>query len=148
MHIGFYLFVAVFAGAITAFQPAWNAILARSIGSIFGAAAINTFIACAFCLLLLSFSGASRFSYANLTAVPWWVYLGGVAGGLFVAAGVVAAPVIGALVFFVCVVTGQLIGSTLADHFGAFGMDVRPVSFTRISGVALVLIGALLVGRG
>lgn len=148
MQSGLYMLVAVVVGAMISVQPAWNAILARSIGSIFGAAVINTFIAFAFCMVLLSFAGFGRFSYANLTAVPWWVYLGGIAGGLFVASGVVVAPVIGALVFFVCVVTGQLIGSTVADHFGAFGLEVRPASFTRIAGIGLVLVGALLVGRG
>lgn len=142
------MIAAALIGAFVSAQPAWNVMLARSVGNVFGAAAINTFIAFTFCIVLLPFAGGARFSTETLTAVPWWVYLGGVAGGLFVAAGVTLAPVTGALVFFVCVVTGQLIGSVVADHFGAFGLDVRPVSPLRLAGIGLVIIGAICVGRG
>ena len=80
--------------------------------------------------------------------MPWWVYLAGFAGTLFVAGGVVIAPVTGALLFFICVVAGQLLGATLADHFGLFGLDLRPVSPARLIGLALVVGGAVLVQLG
>ena len=50
--------------------------------------------------------------------------------------------------FFVCIVAGQLIGSTIADHYGAFGLTVREMSGSRILGISLVLAGAVLVSRG
>ncbi len=90
-------------------------------------------------------TGGGDISRASLTAVPWWVYLGGLAGMVFVAGGVVIAPVTGALLFFVCIVAGQLLGAMLADHFGAFGLEVREVSPQRIVGLVLVLAGAVLV---
>ena len=55
---------------------------------------------------------------------------------------------IGVALFFVCVVAGQLIGASLADHFGAFGMEVKPVSLMKAAGLLLVLAGAVLVQRG
>jgi transporter family-2 protein len=61
---------------------------------------------------------------------------------------VVIAPVTGALVFFVCVVGGQLLGAMIVDHFGAFQLAVRPISLLRLLGLALVLLGAVLVQRG
>jgi len=148
MPVVAYMLAAVAIGAMVSAQPAWNAILARSIGSAFGAAAINTLVGFMFCLMILPVAGAGRFSTATLTGVPWWVYLGGVVGGMFVISGVVVAPVTGALVFFVCVVSGQLIGSVVADHYGAFGLEIRPASFGRLAGVGLVVAGAILVGRG
>ena len=54
----------------------------------------------------------------------------------------------GGLLFFACVVAGQLGGAMLADHFGWFGVVVRPISLVRLLGLALVLGGALLVQRG
>ena len=80
--------------------------------------------------------------------MPWWVYLAGFVGTIFVAGGVVIAPVTGALLFFACVIAGQLIGATLADHFGLFGVALRPVSPARLAGIALVLGGAILAQRG
>ena len=80
--------------------------------------------------------------------MPWWIFLAGFIGALFVAGGVVIAPVIGAQLFFVTMIGGQLLGATLADHFGLFGLAVRPLSLERALGLALVLSGALLVQRG
>ena len=143
-----YILAAVLVGALISAQPAWNALIARSIGSSFGAVAINTFIALCCSLALLAWVGTGRISVATLIAAPWWAYLAGVVGAVFVASGVFIAPVTGALVFFVCVITGQLIGSTLADHFGAFGLEVKEFSLSRMLGLAMVISGAILVSTG
>jgi transporter family-2 protein len=55
------------------------------------------------------------------------------------------APILGVALFFVCVVAGQLLGSTLADHFGVFGLQVKPVNMMKLLGLGLVLAGAVLV---
>ncbi|NND89829.1 MAG: EamA-like transporter family protein, partial [Granulosicoccus sp.] len=73
---------------------------------------------------------------------------GGMIGVSIVAGGAALAPVTGAALFFVCLVAGQLLGAAAADHIGAFGMPVRPLSLTRIAGLLLVFFGALLVHRG
>jgi transporter family-2 protein len=93
-------------------------------------------------------TGTGEMSRATLSTVPWWVFLAGFVGTVFVAGGVVIAPVIGGLLFFACVIAGQLLGATLADHLGLFGLDVRPVSALRLLGIALVLGGALVAQRG
>jgi transporter family-2 protein len=148
LHVILYMVAAVVVGAMVAAQPPLNAILSRSVGSAYVATAISIFTAFCCSLLIVFATGTGRLSAASLAAVPWWVYMAGVFGAIFVGAGVVIAPVTGALVFFVCVVAGQLIGSTLADHFGAFGLEVREASWARIAGIGLVLGGAILVGKG
>jgi len=129
-------------------QAPLNAILARALGSAYGAAAISIFVAMCCILLLVAVLGAGEMTGERLASVPWWVYLAGAAGAIFVSSGVVIVPITGALVFFVCVVAGQLIGSTAADHFGAFGLEARQISYSRMAGIALVLAGATLVARG
>jgi transporter family-2 protein len=148
MPILAYLVAAAALGVIIAFQPLANAILARAIGSPYGAAGISIAIAALGAALLVAVAGRGEISRATLASVPWWVYLAGFAGTLFVAGAVVIAPVTGALLFFICVVTGQLLGAALADHFGLMGLDLRPVSLTRLAGLALVIGGAVLVQLG
>lgn len=148
MQILPYMLAAAFLGTAIALQPLVNAILARSIGSPFGAAAISIAVAALGALLLVAVAGRGDMSRANLAAVPWWVYLAGLAGTIFVAGGVLIAPVTGALVFVACVIAGQLGAALVADHFGLFGLALRPVSLARLAGVALVLGGAVLVQRG
>jgi len=143
-----FMFAAVVAGTLISAQPPMNAILARHVGGALGATAISTAVAFICIFVLLVVVGGADLSRQTLANVPWWVYLAGVAGAVFVAAGVIIAPVTGALVFFVCIIAGQLIGSSLADHFGAFGLAVREISASRLAGLGLVVVGAVLVGRG
>ena len=143
-----YILVAAVLGALVAFQPLVNAILARAIGSPYGATAISIAVAGLGALAMVAVTGRGDISRAALAGVPWWVYLAGLVGTVFVAGGVVIAPVTGGLVFFACVVAGQLGGAMLADHFGWFGVVVRPISAVRLVGLALVLGGAVLVQRG
>ncbi len=145
--LGFML-AAVAVGAMITVQPPLNAIIARHVGSALAATSISILVAFFCSLLLLVVSGAGRVMPATLAAVPWWAYLGGVVGAVFVGSGVVLAPVTGALVFFVCIVAGQLVGSTIIDHYGAFGLAVREISWSRLLGIFLVLAGAVLVSKG
>jgi transporter family-2 protein len=144
-----YMIVATVLGALVTLQPLLNAILARAIGSPYGATTVAIFLAGIFGLIFITLRGnGGDISFKTLTSVPWWVYLTSVIGVLFVAGGVVIAPITGAFIFFVCVIGGQLIGSAMMDHFGSFGLPVRELSIQRIMGLVLVLSGAILVSRG
>ncbi|MDE0520530.1 MAG: DMT family transporter [Boseongicola sp.] len=145
--LGFML-AAIAVGAMITVQPPMNAIISRHVGSAFVATSISILVAFLCSLLVVAVSGVGRVAPATLAAIPWWAYLGGVVGAIFVGSGVVLAPATGALAFFVCIVAGQLVGSTIVDHYGAFGMAVREISLSRLAGVILVLAGAVLVGRG
>lgn len=142
-----YMLAALAVGIVVSFQPPMNGMLAKSVGSAYGAAAVSIGIAFASILLLILVAGHGEISRRTLGSVPWWVYLSGTIGAAFVAAGAAIAPVTGGLVFFICIVAGQLIGSMLVDHFGAFGLEVRVMSPLRLLGLAMVLGGAVLVSR-
>lgn len=148
MPLVVYLVAAASLGVLVAFQPLANAILARAIGSPYGAATISIFIAALGAVVMVAVAGHGDINRATLASVPWWVYLAGFVGTLFVAGGVLIAPVTGALLFFICVVAGQLLGATIADHFGLFGLDLRQVSPARLLGLGLVIGGAILVQLG
>ena len=148
MAIAHYLAAALVMGTLLSFQPLMNAVLARAIGSSWGAAAVSLVVAGLGGVAIAALAGRGDLSRATLATVPWWIFLAGLIGALFVAGGVVIAPVTGAQLFFATVIGGQLLGATLADHFGLFGLAVRPLSLERALGLALVIAGALLVRRG
>jgi transporter family-2 protein len=143
-----YMLAAVLVGMLVSTQPALNGMLGRAMGSYTSATLISVGVAFLSAIVLALVMGRGDFSRSALGSVPWYVYLAGVAGMLFVAGGAIIAPVTGAFAFFVCIVAGQLLGAMLADHFGAFGLAVREVSPQRIAGLVLVIAGALLVHRG
>jgi len=138
-----YIAAAIAIGACLSLQPPINAAMARTLGSPLLAASISIAISLV-SVVLLWLTWGNRADLAQIRALPWWVILGGLIGVVFVAGGVVVAPVLGVAWFFVCVVAGQLLGSMLTDHFGAFGVQVKPINLMKLLGLGLVLAGAAL----
>ena len=142
-----YLLSAIAIGMAFSTQPAINGAGVKALGTPVAVAALSVAITLVACLVMLPFTGGSL-RPANLALLPWWIIFGGLIGAFVVAGGAAIAPVTGAAVFFVCMISGQLIGSVLVDHFGAFGMTAQPISMTKIAGIALALGGVVLVRIG
>ena len=140
-----FIFAALLMGAVLSLQPAINATMARILGNPLLAASISISISLLIVsvLWLIWFNDVSDFS--RFRELPWWVVVGGVVGATFVAGSIVTAPVLGVALFFVCMVAGQLIGSTIIDHIGAFGLEVKPVNTIKLLGLGFVIFGAVLV---
>ena len=81
---------------------------------------------------------------ATLARLPWWYWVGGALGAVYVATVTLIAPRLGATTLTMLVVGGQLAMALVADHFGLVGFARRPLDLGRVAGVALVLAGALL----
>lgn len=141
---------AVAIGVSLSLQAPINAVMARMLGSAMLSATISIAISLVAILSLWLTWGEAGGNFGEFRSLPWWVVIGGIIGVIFVAGGIVLAPAMGMALFFVCVVSGQLLGSTIVDQIGAFGLPVQPVSITRVVGIGLVLLGAALVqsGRG
>lgn len=140
-----YITAAFLIGSAISFQPPINATMARGLGSPLLAASISILISLVFVTILWLSFGKGTGEISQVKILPWWVIIGGIVGVIFVAGSVVVAPVLGVALFFVCVVAGQLIGSTLLDQFGVFGLTVKPLNMMKVVGISLVLIGAVLV---
>lgn len=143
----FYLISAMAIGIAFAAQPAINGAVGKIVGSPLTAAALSITITLA-CTLILMPLMAGRVSLATFTQLPWWVILGGLIGVLVVAGGAAIAPITGVTLFFVCMIAGQLIGSLVLDHYGAFGLAVQQISWVKLTGVGLALAGVVLVRIG
>lgn len=119
--------------------------MARILGNPLLAASISIAISLIIITLIWLIYGKGAGDLTQVKALPWWVIIGGVIGVVVVVGGIIVAPLLGIAFFFICVVAGQLLGSILADHFGAFGMQVQPVNMKKLFGIGLVLAGAVLV---
>lgn len=140
-----YIVFAVMMGAAISTQPPINASMARVLGSPLLAATVSIAISLGLVLALWFSWGKSGGDIAAVRSLPWWAVVGGVVGALFVAGSLVAAPVLGVALFFVCVLVGQLLGSSVIDQTGAFGLDVKPMNPMKLIGIFLVVVGAVLV---
>ena len=78
---------------------------------------------------------------------PWWIWLGGSFGAVYIILTVTYSPRLGAAGWVGVVVTGQILTSVVLDHFGLLGFQQHSISWLRVGGVALLLGGAALVLR-
>jgi transporter family-2 protein len=141
------LTLAILAGGLIALQAPTNAVLARAAGSPVTAAFISFLVGSA-ALGVMALLLPSRQDAPGFSGLPWYIWIGGFYGAFFVAVAAYGAPRIGIGVLLVAAIAGQLLMAVALDHFGALGLPKHPASMTRIAGVALVFLGALLVRRG
>ncbi len=80
-------------------------------------------------------------------SLPWYALTAGVYGLVVLVAVSYTIPQIGAAATVVLVVAGQLLVSTLIDHFGLLGTDVRPVDPVRLLGIVVLFLGVWLIVR-
>ncbi len=82
---------------------------------------------------------------ADAARAPWWQWLGGVLGALYVTAALAATPRLGVTTAVAAVITGQLMMSLVLDHFGLLGLARQPIDLSRIAGVVLLVAGLFLI---
>lgn len=130
-------------GAILPLQVGVNSRLSHFVGGPVRASLVS--FAIGTMVLLVVVLVAARGGEHRAGAAPWWAWVGGAIGASYVVSSVVVAPRLGAAAFFGLVVASQLIASVLIDRFGLIGFAQRQVGPVRLVGVALLVVGALLV---
>ena len=91
--------------------------------------------------LLLLVSGAPRPRVEPLRRMPWWGWLGGLFGAIYVTSVFSLIPEIGAAATIALTVGGQQAASVLVDRYGLLRLPQR-----RVSALRLVAVGALMTG--
>ncbi|MFT7596112.1 MAG: transporter family-2 protein [Paracoccaceae bacterium] len=134
-------------GIALSFQPVINGASASVLNSAFAAATFSLLLSAATVFVLFCLSGAPT-QASQLLQLPWWAVFGGFIGAVFVSGGIFLVPIMGAAVFFVCLIAGQLVGAVVADTIGAFGLEPRALSARKLAGVGLAFAGVVLVRWG
>ena len=130
------------AGALIPVMGALNAGLSRSLGGAPVAAATVLFtVALTAMAALCALSRQSAPSLTQFASAPGPLYLGGLIVAFYVISVTVLVPIFGVGNTILFAMTAQILMSAAMDHFGLFGAAIRPVSLTRLAGLALMLGG-------
>jgi transporter family-2 protein len=78
--------------------------------------------------------------------MPLYGWIVGFLGAFFVAQSAFTIPKLGAAATVALIITGQMIGSMVLDHFGVLH-PAHPVSMQKIAGALLLLSGVFLILR-
>ena len=133
------------AGGLIALQAPINAELGRATGN-FAAALVSFAIGTLALAAIVVLSGKAT-GLSSTFDVSWYYLVGGLLGALYVTNALIAVSVIGAGGVAALTVAGQLTASVAIDRLGLFGLDQVPLSPERLLGVALLLVGTVLVVR-
>lgn len=142
--MGVLLVLAAMAiGAAATVQAGMNAELARWVGGPLRAASLS-FVVGTLAIFAITALFARSGDGARPGGAPWWAWLGGLGGALFIGVGTALAPRLGALNLFVAVIFGQLVCSALLDRFGVL-FHRHALTPGRIAGIMLVAAGVAVV---
>lgn len=142
----FLLFLAFAAGSLMPVQGGINAQLANHLGSTLTAACIS-FMVGTLALLIIIFAVGQGDAFLKINTLQWWHWTGGLLGAFFVTTMAFAGPKVGALLFMVLMLAGQLSSATLLDHFGLVGFHQNPISVNKIIGLACIVVGVFFIQR-
>jgi transporter family-2 protein len=135
--------LAVAAGLAGAVQAAVMGELGERAG-IFPALAFSGLVAVVLGVVLLLLAKQTLRGLADVVREPVWLWTGGALSVLIILAITVASPRIGLVATIGTIIALNLGMAAAIDRFGWFGLDRIPMTTTRVLGLALLGVGALL----
>jgi bacterial/archaeal transporter family-2 protein len=130
----------LFIGSLLALQAAANVQLSTAMISPFGASTLQLGIGAALLIAVTALAGGLG-AFGLLDEAAPWQLVGGLGSALYITAGILLFPRLGALVAVGLFIAGQMLASLLLDGFGWLGVEQQPLG-------AAALIGAVAVGLG
>lgn len=138
--------LVLLGGVLLSVQAPLNAMLGRAVGSPVNAALISFLVGTA-ALSMIALAQRASPNGTLMRTLPWYGWVGGLCGAVFVTAAAYAAPRIGVATMLTLAVASQLVMAVILDHTGAFGVRQHAASVGRIIGLLFVVAGAIIVRK-
>ena len=137
--------LTLLSGTILPIQAGINSQLGIMVWHPVRAAFISFLVGLIFLTLYIIFIRKPWPQVSEMKKFPWWIWIGGIIGAVYVVASILFAPRLGAAVFISLIVTGQMLASILLDNYGLVGFSIRTITPLRIAGVFLLIGGVILI---
>ena len=137
--------LAVIAGALVGVQRALNGQINEHSNQSYATSLLNFITGTSFLVIFISFLILiGRIELQPLPNGPWWIYIGGIIGVIYIAFTSLIVQHLGVLTFTLFSVGGQLFGSLLLDLYApSKGVSV---SLYLVTGIAMTYIGVVVGG--
>ena len=137
--------LAGLAGAIVGIQRALNGKINIYSGQHWTTSLLNFIMGTSFLIILtLLLLATGHYKFAALPSSPWWIYLGGVLGVIYIAYSATIVQHLGVLASTLLSVGGTLFGALLIDWL--MPAEGIRISGWLVSGILLSFIGVLIGG--
>ena len=136
-----------FAGAIVGLQRALNGQINASSRQSFATSWLNFIMGTTFLVIFLAIGVLiNRVELVALPPGPWWMYMGGTIGVVYIAFTSTIVQHLGVLTFTLISVGGQLVGSLLIDLYSP--TQGVQISAYLVTGIVMTYLGVLVGGVG
>jgi transporter family-2 protein len=133
-------------GALLALQAGANVQLATAMAHPFGASALQLTIGAALLTLLAVILGGLG-ALGTLDDVAAWHLIGGLGSAVYITAGILLFPRLGAILTVALFIAGQMLVSLALDTTGWLGVSQQPLGPAALVGAAAVATGTALIAR-
>ncbi|MGI6364661.1 MAG: DMT family transporter [Bacillota bacterium] len=133
------LIIAALSGLAMTFQGAINAALKEKIGVAPMSLTVHLIGLIVSVAAVLFISGTPRLE--DFKNAPLYSYLGGLLNVAIIGGVAYSIAKTGATIGISAILFGQLTTAVVLDHFGIFALEKIPLSWVRIIGVVLMLVG-------
>ena len=140
----FLLLIGFAVGMGLSFQTSINGRLRKSVKSPFLTSLISFAVSTVFITVMAWIMTDSLWIPPSFfESHPWWIWLGGVLGLIFLTGNILLVPKLGAVQTVIFPVLGQILAGVLVDEFGLFGAPLVPMNAVKLGGTLLVIAGVL-----
>jgi len=139
--------IALVIGGLLSVQGSINSHLGAFLKHPLQAAFVNFFVGSIALFVLNIVLKTEVPAMKELARVPVYLFFGGLLGAIYVTSAVVLITKIGVTSMLAASIAGQLILSSIIDHFGLFNVPVHPISVGRIAGITVLTTGIFFIQR-
>ena len=136
-----YNILALLIGALISIMISFNSGLEGYVGSTYSVVIIHA----VGLIAILIVATIKKEKIVIKEAIPFYLFLGGIFGVMLTLVNVITIGSIGVALTTALAVFGQLVFSSLVDHFGLFGLTKYEFNPKKIVGLLIVLVGLVIM---
>lgn len=142
----FWIILTFVAGALLPVQAGLNTKLGKAAGNPVYAALFSFFVGIITLTVYLILT-RQTVSWEGVKSAPIHAWLGGILGAFYVTLMIFAFPILGPGLAFGLIVAGQLLLSAILEHYGILVAQAQPITWVKLLGFLLVIVGVILVRK-
>ena len=136
-----YNILALLIGALISIMVSFNSGLEGYVGSTYSVVIIHAIGLIA----ILIVAAIKKEKIVIKEAIPFYLFLGGIFGVMLTLVNIITIGGIGVALTTALAVFGQLVFSSLVDHFGLFGLTKYEFNPKKLVGFFIVLVGLVIM---
>lgn len=136
-----YNILALLIGALISIMISFNSGLEGYVGSTYSVVIIHA----VGLIAILIVAAIKKEKIVIKESIPFYLFLGGIFGVMLTLVNVITIGSIGVALTTALAVFGQLVFSSLVDHFGLFGLTKYEFNRKKIVGLFIVFIGLVIM---